>query len=160
MTGLTDLCPEEYAACHDLDADGCIDLPDVDGDTDGVTAGQCDCNESDPDIWGTPSEVRNLALSRDPVTGMTTLTWTLPVEPGGAVVPYDVIRSASRSDFVTSAVCIESGDSSDMTATDSDDPSPSSALYYLVRGANDCALGEGTVGNRSNLVLRTARSCP
>jgi len=46
ILGTADLCPGEFAGCADVDEDGCIDVPDADADTDGVSAGSCDCNDS------------------------------------------------------------------------------------------------------------------
>ncbi len=130
------------------------DNPDIDGDTYTVCDG--DCDDSVGDSWATPGEAVNLLI--DATTD--TITWDLPVYPGGNALVYDVIRSGDPADFVTNADCIESGDGSDTQAVDSDPLPPGEGFYYLVRAVNGCPDGEGPLGNATGGIPRIATSCP
>lgn len=157
VSGAGDLCPTENSGCYDLDFDGCIDQPDVDADMDGVTAGACDCDDTDLAIWGTPGEALNLLLGGDDPAA-TTLSWEAPAE-GGTQPRYDTIRSADPADFVTAAICVETDDVADTAAFDFGDPPPGGAFFYLVRAENGCADGRGPLGVSQGLYARAARDC-
>jgi N-acetylneuraminic acid mutarotase len=113
-----------------------------------------DCNDSDPAAWQTPSEARDL-LSVDNAT----FSWQPPAAPGGSAIVYDVLRSADRADFVTTAECIAT-DSSSTLAVDPALPPPGGIYYYLVRAQSGCVPGEGELGTSSNGTPRSGRHCP
>jgi hypothetical protein len=150
-----DLCPTQFSGCNDINGDGCIDTPDTDADGDGVGKGQCDCEDGNGQIWTRPGEVINVRF-----TNNTTLGWNQPAEPGGTSPRYDLIRSQNPRDFVSAATCVESDDSADTTATDTQNPATRSVLYYLVRAENSCASGVGPLGASRGFLPRTARTCP
>ncbi len=159
IAGSLDLCPVESAACWDLDLDGCIDLPDLDTDTDGVTRGDCDCDDGNLEAWDTPGETRSLIWVSDPVGGSTFLSWNGPADPGGNATVYDTIRSPDPTDFQAGTTCVES-DGADQVSMDASDPITGNLFYYLVRSQNACPLGDGTLGFSSLRHQRAGRSCP
>ena len=73
---------------------------------------------------------------------------------------YDVLRSTSRSDFTSGAVCLESDDGPDTTAADPADPPPAGVFFYLVRAENSCPDGEGILSLDSSGTPATGRLCP
>ena len=111
----------------------------------------------------TPQCIRALhrwALSHDIPSGLTSLSWGAPADPGGdATLVYDTLRSADAADFVTGAVCVESDDALDTAATDSTPAAVGQTLYYLVRPENAC-VGTGGLGTDSAGVARTGTACP
>jgi hypothetical protein len=137
--------------------DGCLACTGFDGDRDGRCTGDptFDCDDSLPAVWTTPGEVRDLEF-----TGRDTLTWNEPVELGGTLVRYDTLRSADPGDYLTAVTCVESDDGSDRLASDGGTPLPGLPFYYLVRAENDCALGQGSLGRRTNGSEREGSSCP
>jgi pimeloyl-ACP methyl ester carboxylesterase len=128
-----------------------------DDDGDGRDA-QIDCDDGLTDVWATPGDVRALRFEPDRVT----LTWSPPLEPGGAdgTLSYDTLRSPEADDFVDPAICVESGDGSDTAATDLEEPGPGALLCYLVRARNACPDGVGSAGESSAGAERPARACP
>ena len=74
-------------------------------------------------------------------------------------VAYDVIRTVNPFNFVSQGICVES-DSPDEQSVDSTDPPAYVVLFYLSRATNNCPIGNGPVGERSDGTPRTARSCP
>ena len=104
--------------------------------------------------------VRSLALSHDPLTGATTLSWIEPLDAGGALsaLVYDTLRSSDPSDFQAGAFCLESDDGSDTNATELESPAVGQTFFYLTGGENAC--GRGPYGTRPGDVERTVRSCP
>jgi hypothetical protein len=101
-----------------------------------------------------PGEPTELALWAD----LATLDWSPPADLGGAVAPvYDVLRSDSPTDFVTTAVCLEGDDGSNAWASDPALPAAGSAFYYLVRAENAC--GAGSWGFDSDGIERVAIDC-
>lgn len=158
VSGGNDQCPEEHSACYDLDFDGCIDMPDVDVDADGVTAGACDCNEADATIWATPGEVADLQLAR--AASDAVLSWDPPAAPGGTAPRYDTVRSGIASNFDPGiALCLETDDDSDTGAVDPAVPASGGIFHYLVRAENDCAAGTGPTGTSQGLYDRSVRDC-
>jgi len=139
-----------------LDSGG-IWLPGTlrDGDGDGSVC-LVDCNDLDPGAWAAPGEVRSLGF----VAGGTTLTWIPPAEPGALTLVYDVIRSGNPADFLGSTTCVESDDGADTLATDLSIPEFDRGFFYLVRAANLCPAGEGSLGRGSDGNPRPGRTCP
>jgi hypothetical protein len=134
-----------------------VPASEVDLDGDGVRVCAGDCSDSVASSWATPGEVRNLRLSR--AGGLTTLSWLPPLLPGSTAPRYDTIRSSSAGDFVTGASCVETN-GNDTVSTDTDAGAPGALTYYLVRAEDDCTLGAGPLGEKSDHVQRAARSCP
>jgi hypothetical protein len=157
IAGLADMCPTQFAGCADVNADGCIDLPDPDDDGDGVTVGECDCDDGSGEMWRTPGEVVNLFLF--PLSGESAvLTWEPPLAPGGSPVYYEVLRSLDASDFVSlNTECAAAGP--DTSIVDAAAPGQGEVFFYLLRGTNGCPVGQGTLGVASNSVLRIGRDC-
>jgi len=125
----------------------------ADMDHDGANDSQ-DCAPEDPATWSTPGEVGTVLVSKS--GGSALLQWLPPVSPGGTAPQYDTIRSVVSDFELGSSTCVESGDSSDLTA--SDPTVPPAAYYYLIRARNTC--GIGTLGSMSSGALRVAAPCP
>jgi hypothetical protein len=162
--GDNDLVPDSVDNCPaapnpaqtDTDGDGAGDACDADDDDDGVgDAG--DCRPLDGTVWGVPGEAAALVLSR---SGQVTaiLTWSPPVVSGGAAISYDAIVATGANAFSgPPASCVESGDGTDLTATDTSSPAAGAARFFLVRAINVC--GAGSVGAGTS-GPRVVRSCP
>lgn len=133
------------------------DQAESDGDQIGDA---CDCDSGSGTVWASPSEARDLRLDHEHATGVTTVSWVPPSEPGAVAVVYDTIRSSSADDFVTGATCVEWDDGADIEATDSETPDAGSTFCYLVRAENGCPAGEGSLGTSWDGVARVARVCP
>ena len=162
---LSDIGADEFLGCVDFDMDGVglststpfCDLPGI-----------ADCDDTNDQLWNTPSEARQLTLRHDQLAGATTLEWTAPLEPGGTVpVDFDTLRSLDPTDFTgaiaslgptapATASCVEAN-GSDMSSTDSTDPGPGVTFYYLILPHNDC--GNGSGGTQSNGLERNAGPC-
>lgn len=140
----------------DYDNDGVGDVCDSDDDNDGVSD-ISDCDGLDPTIWSTPGETSDLRVAHD--AGATTYTWTAPAMLGGLHVVYDTFRSSSPQDF-SGAICIESNDGTDTTASEIVDPPVGTPQFILNRAQNDCPDGLGLLGSSSGGVPRTAPDCP
>jgi hypothetical protein len=134
-----------------------LSIADADGDGALRTS---DCDDANGAIWSAPGEVRSLVLSKPPGSSLTTLSWTAPLQPGGSAPAYDTLRSAVRSSFTTATVCVESSDATNTLSTDSAQPAPGSAYFYLVRAETACVPGAGSLGAGSNGVPRAGRTCP
>jgi hypothetical protein len=108
----------------DTDGDGQGDVCDGDGDGDGV-ADASDCAALDNTVWALPGEAIDLQLSQDPALG-TLLSWTAPAVPGGtaASLHYDTISSTVSSNFDTGAVCVETNDGPNTSASTGGPPTP------------------------------------
>jgi hypothetical protein len=126
-----------------------------DGDGDGFVC-IADCDDLDPGSWVAPGEVPSLGF----VAGGTTLAWIPPAEPGATTLVYDVIRSGNPADFLASASCVESDDGADSLAIDQSNPEVDRGFFYLVRAANHCPAGEGSLGRGSDGNTRPGRTCP
>ncbi|MEW5806695.1 MAG: hypothetical protein AB1756_05030 [Acidobacteriota bacterium] len=135
-----------------------IEIRKWDDDNDGIY-GPSDCDDSNPEVWAIPGEALDLRLTHSSETGITTLTWNPPSDPGATSVFYDTIRSTDPSDFSSDASCIES-DGSDATSSDSDMPPDGKVFYYLIRAENECPDGQGSMGKDSSGNERTALPCP
>jgi len=158
VLGPADQCPGQTAVCWDVDDDGCVDVLDADADADGLTIGNCDCDDANGAVWRAPDEARNLLLIHDATAGVTMLAWVAPLDLGGTGVVYDVMRTPAVHDFVGPATCVESDDGADTTAVETQSPGPGGALFYLVRAQNEC--GAGSLGFGTGDVPRIARACP
>src|SRR5262249_53177542 len=140
--------------------DNCPQTPNpgqqnADGDLRGDA---CDCSPSNPAIWAVPSDVTGLPLAG---TGPTSLTWSVPSDPGGnQQVLYDVLRSGSKGNFTLSepsAICVATGAAAPSASDPAPAPAAGSAYYYLVRATNACG---GTLGTSSAGTPRPGRPCP
>jgi hypothetical protein len=143
---------------YDNDCDGlddCLD-PDCctaldcgpDEDIDGFTS--CDCNDEDGAVWSLPG------ISTMSWTGNDLLSWSVPIETGGLVVTYDLLRADNPSNFLD-ADCLQT-DLLDVALLDSSTPPTGSAWFYLVRTGNNC-VGEGSLGTDSAGRVRYGRRC-
>jgi len=152
-----------YCSCKasiyhpDADGDGYGD-PSVSIQSCGQPAGHVldntDCNDADSGAWGTPSEVRDLLF-----TDTASLIWAPPAFQGATADVYDVLRSGSPADFVTSTACVAS-DITSAAATDFDSPATGAAFFYLVRAQDSCPSGLGPLGATSDGTPRSGRACP
>jgi hypothetical protein len=146
--------------CEDLDC--CTDVACADGvDDDGDLVADCDCDDSNGEVWATPGEALGLLLDQDVATGETTLTWSAPVDPGASSLQYAALRSDAPGDFST-AVCLPLTDPTQPIAVDSALPLSGEVLHYLARAKNGCPLGYGvgSLGVGSGAVERVADPCP
>ena len=152
--------PGNLEVCDGIDNDCDFIVPavEVDADGDGVLDCQNDCDSGNVSVWATPGEVRDLMLTQ--AGGVTTLTWSPPLNTGCASPRYDTLRSRVADDFVVVAECVES-DGTDTVSFDPDD-TDADLHFYLVRCENDCPspLGEGLLGTDSSSAPRPGRLCP
>lgn len=122
---------------------------------------RADCNNTNNQVWSTPGEVQNLALSY--ASSTVTLSWNLPLDPGGsATLVYDTIRSKASNDFVTPgtpafSTCIQTANPA-LSSSDAGVPVPNTVFFYLVRADNPC--GPGVLGVDSNQIPKNGRTCP
>ena len=121
----------------------------------GFVANGTDCYDNDRFTWAIPGETGSLTVVRVP--GNTTLNWLEPAAPGGTARIYDVLRSATPSNFTSSAGCLATYIGAP-TTNDPADPAPGSAFFYLSRARNVCGLG--TLGTQTGGVPRAGRTCP
>ena len=137
--------------------DSCLGCTGFDGDRDGRCTGEptFDCDDAQTAVWATPAEVPDLEFT----VSDDILSWSEPATPGGTSLRYDTLRSGVPGNFST-AICVESDDGSDRTATDVANPPSGSSYYYLIRAENDCPSGQGSLGQRSDGSERVGRSCP
>lgn len=133
-------------------------VPDVDGDGDGW-CDQRDCAAGDVTTWQAAGGARLLRLSRDElVPGLTRLDWSAPLYPGSDVsLTYDLISAPGPLDFDAAAICVESDDGTDTTASDTVPVAPGEIRYYVVRAQNPCG---GSAGATSDGGPRSVRDCP
>lgn len=151
----------------DSDGDGTINLVDncpaianagqIDTDDDGFGT-ECDCADSDPAIWETPSQTINLTFG----DSKNTLTWSPPDiwGTGAGGLAYDTLGSEVASDFAAAGTCIESNDATDFQADVSIVPDVGHVLYLLTRARNACPSGIGSLGDGSDGGTRVGRDCP
>jgi hypothetical protein len=133
-----------------------------DDDFDGFSECQGDCADSDFTRWSPPGEVPNLLVDFAAGTGITTVTWSAPANPGGNTAPvYDTLRSFSPSNFnAGTGVCAETNGADLTTTFNASTPTVSvgQCLFMLVRAEGAC--GMGTLGSGSNGVPLAGRTCP
>jgi hypothetical protein len=137
--------PGDYllSICHD-----CVSSADGDGDG---AADAVDCAPGDPTAWSIPGEATALRFpsGADP----SLLWWSPPGSPGGSVVRYDLLRSATAANFQSPA-CLAVNT---LATTAFDSALPASTFFYLVRSRNVCG---GNPGTMSDGTPRNAASCP
>jgi hypothetical protein len=154
-----DNCPAvPNPAQTDTDGDGAGDACDADDDNDGVDDGG-DCRPLDGSVWELPGEAVALMLSRSAPGQITAiLTWSPPVVSGGVAISYDTIVAEGANAFSgPPASCVESGDGTDLMATDTSSPPAGAARFFLVRAVNVCGAGSAGAGTGGP---RDVRSCP
>lgn len=105
-------------------------------------------------------EVEDLKLEHDQDGNVTTLIWKPLPRRTDMDTLYDTLRSTDPSDFMGSAICLESDDGSDTSAMDLDHPPSGNLYFYLIRGEYDCPHGEGPLGNMSDGTPRDGINCP
>jgi len=128
---------------------------DVDGDG---RAADTDCDPQSNDTWDVPFAVRDVQLSYNRTSGVTTLSWVAPLELGGVgPITYDTIRSPAADDFETAAACVETG-GADTSSSETFTPPPGGRAFYLVMAGNAC--GAGAAGTSSSGAERVVRTCP
>ncbi len=132
-------------------ADNCINVPNAaQADSDGDFAGDvCDCG---PGCAGLSTR---LGPSTDLVfTTSSDFNWVAPLDTGGGVLMFDVLRSTDPADF-SSASCI----ATNTAATVGNDATmPAGAFYYVTRAEGSC--GGGNLGASSAEARRSGGSCP
>ena len=157
--------PDAVEDCFDTRDNDCDELVDeedpqcqgcADADGDGHASPTCggdDCDDANGTVWARPGPTGCLGFLDE-----ETMTWCAPGSTGGtAALLYDVVRSDTPSDFLTSTLCVETDDS-DLSALDATIPAPGGVRYYLPRAQNAC--GEGSLGTTSAGAPRVGRSCP
>ena len=102
----------------------------------------------------------DLFLEHDAGSGTTTLNWGIPADDGAISINYETLRSGDADNWVTVGVCLPDGDPGDLTIEEIDCPAPGLLFNYLVRGANACPDGYGTLGSDSDDNERTGEACP
>ena len=140
--------------CSDEDCCGDGGCPSIDDDSD-LVAACLDCDDTDPNAWGTPGPVVNVLLSKE----TDTMTWDPPPAPGANIFLYHVLRSSNPQQFLHFTQCVEDPDPLDTSVEFAGDPLI--GMYaYLVRAVNACPeVGEGSAGTDSNGNPREVRSC-
>lgn len=128
---------------------------ELDEDFDQVRECEGDCDDTNPDAYARPGEAQALQF-----TDVSTLAWSPPAQPGGAVICYDLLRAESTAGFAGSGICVESFDCLDASAHDVE--TPGSIFYYLVRARNGCPPPNdaGTLGTTSDGTPRNGMNCP
>jgi hypothetical protein len=151
-----DNCADDANADQlDTDSDGQGDVCDLDDDNDGV-ADAADCAPLDAGSFAEPDDVTGLTFTE--IDG--SFTWDSLAPSAGVATTYDVLRGGLDQLPVGSGgseACLESG----LVApgwVDGEDPSSGSGYWYLVRGANACAVGP--YGEESDGTPRASAACP
>jgi hypothetical protein len=157
--GAPEICDGQVNNCSASFWPDPIGTIEGDDDSDGFSECQGDCNDANSSRWSPPSEPRDLTLTHSLGTGVTTLTWTAPLDSGSTTAPvYDTLRSTSRSDFVSGvAACVESN-GTDLTSTMTGATPVGGCFYFLIRAEGVC--GAGIAGHTSAGASISARNCP
>lgn len=155
--------PDQLDSDEDGTGDACTGANCTDADLDLFanpieSTGGCDpdCDDQNGNVWSTPGEAVDLRFFEG-----SRLEWSAPANLGGTIpsVSYDTLRSVDPSDFLTSAMCVETGDGGDTGSTDPDEPQPGEVFFYVVRATNVCPGGMGSIGENSLGAERSARAC-
>jgi hypothetical protein len=157
--GAPEICDGQVNNCSSSfwpDPTGTIEGDD---DFDGFSECQGDCNDANSSRWSPPSEPRDLMLTHNLGTGVTTLTWTAPLDFGSITAPvYDTLRSTSKSDFNSGvSFCVESN-GADLTSTQTGAGPVGACFYFLIRAEGMC--GAGIAGHTSAGAPISGRNCP
>jgi len=151
-----DLLPD-VAIGSDPNADKCPGINDpnnTDADND-AHAAPCDCNEADNTTWAIPTEVLGDAFAAN----KQTYSWTVPANPGGTALKYDVFKATQSGAVVTPTWLCFAPDGTTTSAADATSPAPGQRFLYIVRAQTSC--GAGTVGSGSpSAPPRTVPACP
>jgi hypothetical protein len=131
--------------------------PDDDGDGHGCAI---DCDDTNPDAFAVPGEVRGMRFAGD----ADTFEWNAVV--AGDATTYDVVRGLQDELPVgggPSEVCLvadhtpDGGTSDTVSWTDPGIPAPGGTFWYLVRATNAC--GRGTYGAGNHGAPRSTEAC-
>jgi hypothetical protein len=160
VAGGAQVCDGLNNDCNDVNWPLLTGTNEVDADADTFTVCAGDCNDANGTIWATPGEVRSLVMSHNKSNGISTLSWTAPLLPGGSAIVYDTLRSGSPSNFTASTTCVETNDGANTAATDSTTPAAGSVFYYLTRAEDACPSGIGILHRNSAGATVTGRTCP
>jgi hypothetical protein len=154
----TQICDGANNDCDHASWPALTGTNEADGDGDGQTECLGDCLPADGQNWATPGEVQSLRLTYDSGTGVSTLSWQEPVEPGASSVLYDVVRTGDPQNFDLGITCV-AGDDTALIATDSVNLQVNTAAYYLIRAENQCPDGLGDAGAATDGTPRMMRDC-
>ena len=120
-----------------------------DPDGDGVE-NLTDCQPLSAATWQLPTPARDLRIEK---SGGGHLSWSPPLEPGGTLPVYRVLRSASPDQFAD-ATCL----ASDLAVTETHDAEvPAGLFFYLIGVSNSCGDSYGT---DSSGQAREGGGCP
>ncbi|HZN05095.1 MAG TPA: putative metal-binding motif-containing protein, partial [Candidatus Polarisedimenticolia bacterium] len=158
--GAPEICDGQINNCSvSFWPDATVGTIEGDDDFDGFSECQGDCNDAASSRWSPPSEPRSLMLAHNTGTGVTTLTWTTPLDFGSTTAPvYDTLRSGSPLDFASgAAVCVESN-GADLTSTMTGSAPVGGCYYFLIRAEGVC--GAGLPGHTSSGAPISGRNCP
>jgi hypothetical protein len=157
--GAPEVCDGQVNNCSSPFWPDPIGTIEGDDDFDGFSECQGDCNDADSSRWSPPSEPQNLMLTHNGGTGVTTLTWTAPLDLGSTTAPvYDTVRSTSKTDFTSGAsLCVESN-GADLTSTMTGATPVGGCFFFLIRAEGVC--GAGLLGHTSNGTPINGRNCP
>jgi len=140
--------PGGVERCDTLDND-CDGLFDEDVDGDGFDVCN-DCTELLNWMWSTPGEVTGLTILG------SSLNWVQPLDPGGSLSVYQVLRTTDTSDFTT-AQCIALDHFIVTAYIDTTLPQAGEVFHYLVRATSYCEYG--SLGTDSNSAERAGPIC-
>jgi hypothetical protein len=138
--------------------DNCRQTPNATQlNTDGDAAGDiCDCSITDPSAYNLPGVVGGALFLPD----KQTLQWNSLSASAGSGTHYDVLRGRAGEWPVGSGpseTCIGQNFASTVLL-DAFTPGAGTAVWYLVRGRNNC--GIGSYGTASNGTTQVSSSCP
>jgi hypothetical protein len=137
------------SSCVDNDGDGYGDP----GSPDCPSGPEQDCDDNDDQIWQTPDEVLMLLW-----LNKTDMEWQDLSIQAGPGTSYDIVQgSLTGLPVGASEVCLGNSLTNRFT-----DPTVviSGGYFYLARGTNRCAVGDGTYGFDSRGAERITAACP